>query len=174
MSQYNQDPSKKYGIVMFIIAWIFILFLFYLYADYWYTEQNYPNQNIETIVGSAGHKEVHLKIGRDHAYHFNGLINDRPVTFMIDTGATSVSIPAKLATNMNLKKGMTVRIQTAAGMIYGYLTKLDSLTIGKITLHDIEAVISPYSTSKTVLLGMSALKHLEFEHKNGVLILRQR
>ena len=54
-----------------------------------------------------------------------------------------------------------------------YDTVLDSLQIVDIQLTYVPGIINPGDRSETVLLGMSALKQLEFSHRDGWLILRQ-
>ncbi len=51
---------------------------------------------------------------------------------------------------------------------------LSSLDLGDIRLHDVRAIVAPGFRSEQVLLGMSALKQLEFTQRAGTLVLRQQ
>lgn len=52
-------------------------------------------------------------------------------------------------------------------------TRLDSLQLGDIVLRDVRALVVPGLGGEQVLLGMSALKQLEFTQRGGTLLLRQ-
>ena len=92
---------------------------------------------------------------------------------MLDTGATDVSIPASLAQRLNLEQGAAVTLSTANGRSQGYRTRLQQLKLGDIVLHDVRALVAPGLSGDQVLLGMSALKQLEFTQRGGTLLLRQ-
>ncbi|MFZ9035133.1 MAG: retropepsin-like aspartic protease family protein [Francisellaceae bacterium] len=122
-----------------------------------------------TIYGNS--KTVRLK-SYNNQYMSYGKINGIDVKFIIDTGASSVSIPKDVADKIGLRKGQAYRAMTANGEITVYYTRLDSLSIGAITLNDINASINPSSTDDYVLLGMSALKRLKMVHEGNSLILQ--
>ncbi|MGH8436900.1 MAG: retropepsin-like aspartic protease family protein, partial [Pseudomonas sp.] len=107
--------------------------------------------------------------------HFvsSGRINDETVLFLLDTGATDVAVPAKLAKRLGLKRGAPVTLNTANGLSNGYRTHLERLQLGAIVLHDVRALVAPGMEGDEVLLGMSALKQLEFTQRDGTLVLRQ-
>ena len=92
---------------------------------------------------------------------------------MLDTGATDVAIPQELAERLKLEKGPGVRLSTANGLSEGYRTRIDRLQLGDIVLRDVRALVAPGLGGTQVLLGMSALKQLEFSQKGGTLVLRQ-
>ena len=50
-----------------------------------------------------------LESNRQHHYVASGTINGRPVTFLLDTGATDVVIPAQLADRLKLRRGLAAR-----------------------------------------------------------------
>lgn len=65
-------------------------------------------------------------------------------------------------------------IQTANGTTTAYATRLDSLQLGEIEMRDVKAQISPSMDGDEVLLGMSVLKHLDFNQQGDTLTLHQR
>lgn len=107
--------------------------------------------------------------------HFvaSGQINGQPVEFMLDTGATDVAVPAELADRLGLQRGPPVTLSTANGRSQGYRTRLDRLKLGDIVLQDVRALVAPGLGGEQVLLGMSALKQLEFTQRSGTMLLRQ-
>jgi aspartyl protease family protein len=92
---------------------------------------------------------------------------------MLDTGASDIIIPASLANHLNLKRGSPVVYRTANGTITAYATRLLRVELGSIVLENLHASINPHMDEKDVLLGMSFLKHLEFNQQGEYLTLRQ-
>jgi aspartyl protease family protein len=103
----------------------------------------------------------------------SGQINGVPVTFLLDTGATDVAIPSSVAREASLEPGFATLASTANGVITVYSTEVDELTLGNIYLHNIAASITPSLGGDTILLGMSALKQVEFTQRGSTLTLRQ-
>ena len=173
---YDQDPGhqseKKMGKWMLVIAWVAGLGLLTLVFDKELTEQFNPNQNPQsTLFQDAA--EVRLKRNRQGHYVTTGLINNEPVIFLLDTGATDVSIPYNLANHLRLIPGQTQRVMTANGTVNVSQTHIQELSIGDIRLFNIDANLNPGMGGREILLGMSALKQLEFTQKGEWLILRQ-
>ena len=112
-----------------------------------------------------------LKRNRLGHYVAPGKINNQPVTFLLDTGATAVSVPANVANNIGLTRGRSITVGTANGNIEVYQTTLKSVQLGNITLHEIRGNINPYMDGDTVLLGMSFMRHLELTQRGDTLTL---
>jgi len=165
-------PGQRAGRVMLILCWLAALLLATWFFAVFEEKRENPNQNpvsqrYESTV------EVLLQSGRDGHYRMNGQINGQKVRLLLDTGATSVAIPVIVAKRLGLRSGAGIQVRTANGTATAHLTRLDSLQLGDIQLYDVEAIISPGMEGEEILLGMSALKQLEFTHKNGKLLLRQ-
>ncbi len=170
MSQ--QAPGKRAGRVLLVLAWCAGLFLATRFFGDWEWRQENPNTQVSSQQGE-GFIEVKLVGNGQGHFVADGQINGQPVNFMLDTGATDVSIPAGLAQRLNLEKGAAVTLSTANGRSQGYRTRLQQLKLGDIVLHDVRAVVAPGLSGDQVLLGMSALKQLEFTQRGGTLLLRQ-
>ncbi len=156
---------------MIYLAWILFLALLSYAFNQYLERQNNPNQLIST-QWQNNQAEIRLKQNPSGHYLANGKINDTTVTFLLDTGATLISIPQQLADKLQLKKGYPSQSRTANGVITVYATRLHSVSIGEIKLHNIRASINPHMHGDEVLLGMSFIKHLEFIQKDRQLILR--
>ena len=168
--------QKKMGKGMLIIAWLIIIGLLTLGSSEWLAHQENPNQDpLSTTTSSA--VTVILKGNRYGHYVANGSINNAPVKFLLDTGATTVVIPAHLAKRLQLTLGPTTYVSTANGDVNVYMTRIAELKLGskqgEIRLTNVAAHINPHMTDNTVLLGMSALKHLELVQRKNQLTLRQ-
>lgn len=132
-----------------------------------------PNRQLQTSL-SNGQAVVELAQNRQGHYLAPGLINGEPVTFLLDTGATNISVPGELAERIGLQRGAPLPTLTAAGQVTTYATRLQSVRLGEIELHDVRASINPHMSGDGVLLGMSFLRALDFEQRDGRLIIRQR
>ncbi|MNJ74011.1 hypothetical protein D3C77_708870 [compost metagenome] len=82
-------------------------------------------------------------------------------------------MPSKLAERLGLEHGAPVTVSTANGRVTGHRTQLQDLRLGDIRLTQVPAIIVPGMDGEEVLLGMSALKQLEFTQRDGTLVLRQ-
>jgi aspartyl protease family protein len=145
--------------------------LFFLFSDVIEKDYN-PNQEVSTAINGQ-QREVILKRNRYGHYVTRGQINNQDVTFLLDTGASDISIPDKIAKKLNLPYGQQRRYQTANGVITGYLTRLNQVSIGNIQLRNIRASINPRMNHDEILLGMTFLKNIEFTQRGDTLILRQ-
>lgn len=155
---------------MVIAAWIGVLLLASVFFGKLLERQHNPNQQL-AMQGADG--PVQLKRNKFGHYVATGTINGQPVVFMLDTGASDVSVPAPLARRLELRRGMASTYNTANGPVVAYQTILDEVRLGGIVLRDIPASINPGMQDDEVLLGMSFLKHLEFTQRGDTLTLRQ-
>ncbi|WP_371926165.1 TIGR02281 family clan AA aspartic protease [Pseudomonas sp. LPB0260] len=157
---------------MLVLAWLAALLLATRFFADWEESQRNPNRQPESLHGSD-YVEVRLASSRQGHYRATGQINGEPVTFLLDTGATQVAVPVEAARRLGLRAGAAITISTANGRATAHRTQLASLRLGDIVLHDVEALIAPGMDGEEVLLGMSALKQLEFTQRDGTLMLRQ-
>lgn len=131
-----------------------------------------PNLDPESHIFSHG-IEVPLRQNKAGHYLVTGTINGREVEFLLDTGATDVVIPENTAKQLKLPYGRKGTAMTANGAVTIYQTRISQLDIGEIRLTDINASINPGMSSGAILLGMSALRQIEFTQQGKTLTLRQ-
>ncbi len=171
--QSGNNFNKKIGTRMTIFAWIIVLgMLTFAFSNYLQRQSN-PNQSIQSLQ-YQGKTEIKLKQNRSGHYVATAFINQFPVDVIVDTGATDVSIPGNIAEQLGLVRGANINATTANGTITVYSTRVDSIKLGDIILHDVRASINPDMDENVVLLGMSFLDKLTFSHANGELVLTQQ
>ena len=175
MSEPGSQPGGPSGLGrgMLILGWGLGLALLALLFSGVLEHQHNPNRQLHTVYSSDGAREVVLQRNRAGHYLANGIINGQDVEFLLDTGASDVSIPQQVATRLGLQAGQARVYRTANGQITAYDTRLPSLALGEIRLHDVRASINPHMDGETILLGMSFLRYLEFTQRGDSLIIRQ-
>lgn len=150
------------------------MFLATRFFGSWEETQINPNRTPESYAGAEGERTTVLKQNRSGHYLTHGKINSVAVTFLLDTGATDVVIPEALASRLGLPKLGRSIANTANGQVQVYGTVIESLEFGNISMRAVKASINPgMNSSDEVLLGMSALKHINFSQEGNELILTQ-
>lgn len=119
-----------------------------------------------------------VTLSADSKGHFLALgqVNGRSVRFLVDTGATSVSLPAAIAQNagIDFHKGKPVAMMTANGRALAYRVLLDTVTLGDVTLYQVEAVVHEGAGMEVALLGMSFLNRMEMKREGQLMTLTKR
>ena len=109
--------------------------------------------------------------------HFsgNGTINGKVMRFVVDTGATYVTLGAADADRMgvNYKSGKRVPMQTANGISVGWTVKLGSVRVGSVQIHEVDAVVTPNNMG-FILLGNSFLNRFAMTRNGEQMILDRR
>lgn len=157
---------------MLMLCFVLGLILLTQYFNQILDEERNPNQDVAS-VSQGGIVEVILERNRYGHYVANGTINGRDVEFFVDTGATHIAVPERLANELGLKRGYEVQVSTANGLVTAYQTRLERVSLGEIVLENVKATIVSGLDDKTILLGMSFLGKLEMVQKNDRLMLRQ-
>ena len=126
--------------------------------------------------GAIGSSVVIPADGQGH-FMVTGTINGAAaVRFLVDTGATMVSISADDArrAGVNYLAGQRALTQTASGVAPVYRVKLDTLKVGDITLHNVDAAVHVSGQLPIGLLGMSFLNRMEMKRDATALTLIRR
>lgn len=154
---------------MMFLASIAVLGVLWAAFDNYLERAWNPNRDLVVQEGSA---ELVLKRNRVGHYVAPGTINGERVTFLLDTGATQVSVPAHLGPALGLTPGAPATVMTANGSVTVRSTVIAELGLGPFLVTNVRAHLNPGFRDDEVLLGMSVLKHLEFTQRGDTLILR--
>jgi aspartyl protease family protein len=124
----------------------------------------------------SGQATVTLTPDRRGHFITSGTINGASMSFLVDTGATMVSMGLEDArrAGVNYLAGTRGQSQTANGVTPVYQVKLDTVKLGDITLNDVDGVVHEKSSLPVVLLGMSFLGQLEMRREGKSLMLTKR
>lgn len=129
------------------------------------------------IGASVGDGSGKIVMTADAQGHFltSGSINGASVRFLVDTGATMISLGASDARRMGLdfNRGLKGVSQTANGQAAVSKIQLDTVRIGDVTLHNVDALIHQ-SEMPVALLGMSFLNRMEMQRDGNTMTLKKR
>ncbi len=121
--------------------------------------------------------EVIIAKNNTGMYSTVGSINGLPVSFLVDTGATSVAMSAQHAKRLAIDfrvTGEPTFVSTASGVSEAYRVMLDKVTVGDITQHNVKAVVIDGNYPMQVLLGMSFLGQLEIQRDGNIMRLKKK
>ena len=133
-------------------------------------------QHFETATQTGERGSVTLFPDDRGHYLADGQVNGAHVRFLVDTGATMVSLPSTEAARLGIdwKKGRKGYSRTANGLSIVYAVMLDSVTLGGITLYNVEGLVHDAAGLDTALLGMSFLARTEMRREGQNLTLVKR
>ena len=131
-------------------------------------------EHFAPVSGKAG---ASVAIAPDtQGHHWTmGQVNGKSVRFLVDTGATAVSLPAAFAKSAGIdyQKGERGVANTANGQVASYRVRVDTVTVGDITLYQVDATIIETGL-ETALLGMTFLNRTELKRDGANLVLTKR
>jgi aspartyl protease family protein len=118
---------------------------------------------IVLTAGSGGH------------FMTQGQINGKMAQFLVDTGASAVSMSLADAERMGIdyKSGRPVQLGTANGTILGWQTTLASVRVGDVEVFNVPAVVAAREMP-FILLGNSFLTRFQMNRTNEEMVLTRR
>jgi aspartyl protease family protein len=136
---------------------------------------------LETAQPAGGTNPLARKVSlrADGRGHFMGefKINGRPVTAMVDTGATVVALNMSTARKAGIAvaaKDFRHKVTTANGEVRAAAATIASMQIGRITIENVEAMVLEDKALSGTLVGVSFLNRLaKYQVENGMLLLAQ-
>ncbi|MAU40775.1 MAG: TIGR02281 family clan AA aspartic protease [Kordiimonas sp.] len=142
---------------------------------------SYGNDGRERLVAELSPDRGHQSEGQisyraDMTGHFfiRANINNIPVRFMVDTGASEIVLSPADARRVGFdlqKLTYSQRYQTANGIVAGAPVRLNQLVVGPIVMTDIRASVNS-AQMRTSLLGMHFLNQLSgYQVRDEVLTL---
>jgi aspartyl protease family protein len=132
-------------------------------------------QHYRASAASSSREQVVLAADSHGHFVSDGAINGNPVRFLVDTGATSIALPARDADRLGIdyRKGRRGISNTAAGPVVVYRVSLDTVRLGSIELRTVDAVIIEQGLD-IALLGMSFLNRVEMKRDGHTMTLIRR
>lgn len=124
--------------------------------------------------GDGSDKIIMTADGQGH-FFTTGTINGTSVRFLVDTGASMISLGATDARRIGLdfNRGQKALSNTANGQVVVSKIQLDTVRIAGVTLHNVDAVIHQ-NEMPIALLGMSFLNRMEMQRDGSTMTLKKR
>lgn len=119
--------------------------------------------------------EIVLTAGPGGHFTTLGSVNGRPVSFIVDTGATVVALGQAQAegAGLNWRTGQPVVTQTANGPVTAYAVTLDRVRVGEVEVRQVPAIVLPVALPHA-LLGNSFLQRFQLTRTNDVMRLERK
>jgi aspartyl protease family protein len=128
-------------------------------------------------VGSGNEAAGKIVLTADGQGHFftTGTVNGTSVRFLVDTGATMISLGTADARRIGIdtSRGQRGMSNTANGQAPVTKIRLDTVRVGEVTLYGIDALVHE-SDMPIALLGMSFLNRMEMQHDGSTMTLKKR
>lgn len=124
----------------------------------------------------AGNQRATMTADSQGHFITTGSINGASTRFLVDTGASYVSLSSAEAKRLGIaylngERGLS---STANGTVAVYLVTADTVKVGDISLHQVEIAVHEGDGLPVALLGMSFLKRLEMKREGTTLALLRR
>jgi aspartyl protease family protein len=147
-----------------LLAWLALGgFLYGLYSLYLA-----PKPALVTAEG-----ELVIPRHRDGHFYVQGLVNGRPILFMVDTGASMVTVSEAFARTAGLPRGYPTTFRTANGNVSGRFVRDVEVTVGDFTVASAAVGVGLVGMeAERGLLGQSFLSKFEMRVSGKQLVLR--
>jgi aspartyl protease family protein len=152
LSSHTLPGTKRYAAagatnILFLFAWIAIAAVAY------FAMQAFTAPKVARETGSAnGGSDIVIPRSRDGHYYVEGSINGQPVTFMVDTGASTVSVDTRTAQTSGMPRGYSATFNTASGETQGEMVPKQRISVGGFRIDDISVAVIP-RLGEIALLG---------------------
>ena len=170
MSTPSIHKTARLGALAIAAVWLAVAGVLYLVFDQ--IEQK-RQASLKPYALSSG--DLVIPRQRDGHFHVEGEVNRQPVRFLVDTGASHVSVSQALATQAGLPAGQNITLHTANGQRPGQLVRSVPVRAGHLVMNDTSVSVGLTGMSpEQALLGQAFLKHFDVEIRRDEMVLRQR
>ena len=150
-----------------LVVWLSLVIGGYLVIDH----LSAPDPVVRSIAN--GRAEIVVPVARDGHFYLEGAVNGTPMTFLVDTGASYVSIGSDLAARANLPEGVAGFFGTANGSVEGRIVRSQTVRADVFEVSGITVAVMP-ARSEFGLLGQNFLRYFTVSQSDGRLVLRMR
>lgn len=151
------------------VVWISLL------AGGWYlVDRSVTSTPAVRGCGDEGRSdEIVLAVAADGHFYIDGAVNGTAVSFVVDTGASNVTVGGRWARQAGLSEGLPAFFNTANGRVEGRLVPRQKVRAACLEVDDITVAVSP-GLDQIGLLGQNFLRRFEVVQTARELRLRLR
>lgn len=153
-----------WGHISALVIWVFVFSMAYLFFE------NRLEPKVAVMHDSSADGEIVISRSRDGHYYVRGEINGHPVDFMVDTGASIVTLSEDLARAINLPVGRRASFSTAAGRFVGEIVAGQDIKVGGILVKGLSVGVG--MQGEVGLLGQNFLRRVEIVQSGDKMVLR--
>lgn len=162
--------TARRGALVITLVWLVVAAV--LYGGFKWLEAR-ERQHLQPYQGEHG--ELVIPRYPDGHFYVAGEVNRVPVLFLVDTGATAVSVSEPQARQAQLPRGRTVTLRTANGERPGELVHGIPVRVGHLAFNDTTVISGLVGMGpQQALLGQSFLRHFDIELRQREMVLRPR
>ena len=159
------SPTKT-GLLPMMVFWCVVMGLLYLAMTHYLK----PKQ-----VQVLANGDLVINRSYDGHYYTTGTINGREAKFLVDTGASLVSVSEAFAQKAYIRGGLPTTFKTANGDRLGRVVDGVGVAIGPVSLSNIKVGVGiSASDENEVLLGQSFLSKFDITISQNQMVLRAR
>lgn len=160
------SSPRQLGLIPLLLFWFAVMGLLYaLMTHYLKPKQSQVLANGDLIIERA----------QDGHFYTRGTINGREVTFLVDTGASLVSVSEPFAQAAALVGGVPTTFQTANGARAGRVVAGADVAVGPVQVSNIKVGVGlSLGDDSQALLGQSFLSKFDITLRQNQMVLRAR
>lgn len=134
------------------------------------------NQSIQQGYKKPDRSKATIFPDAQGMYFVKGRVNRKQVQFLVDTGATNITMSGDQARRIgiNFRKGDIGYANTASGTVQVWHVKLNTVSIGDIKASNVDASVIAGNRPFEILLGNSFLKYTKLQRIGSTMELQQR
>ncbi len=145
--------SLKWGPFAIIVFWAVVMGLLYLLMTH------YLKPKPVTVTASG---DLLIARSRDGHFYATGSVNGRPVRFLVDTGASLVTVSEPFARAAGIAAGVPTTFRTANGNLAGRIVSDVPVSLGPIDISGVRVGVGLVGgDAEDALLGQSFLSKFD-------------
>jgi aspartyl protease family protein len=164
----SPPPSspRQTGLIPMLLFWFVVMGMVYgLMTHYLKPKQAQVLANGDLVIPRA----------HDGHFYAPGYINGREVVFLVDTGASLVSVSEPLAQAAGLDDGVSTTFHTANGERSGRVVEGVTVSVGPVRVHNVRVGVGlNLGDDSQALLGQSFLSKFDISLGQNQMVLRAR
>lgn len=168
----QREPSNglsiglKWGPFGIVVFWIIVMGLLYVAMTHYLKPK-------PLVVSASG--DLIISRARDGHFYAAGAVNGKPVSFLVDTGASLVTVSEQFAREAGLSRGVPTVFRTANGDMPGRIVADVPVTLGPLDVSGVRVAVGFVGHEVgDALLGQSFLAKFEIVVQKDQMTLRKR